>query len=205
MSYLDIFAKEEGRLFSPPNGDSPQELPDYWRESPDKPVRTDLPELTDEELNALGWKGPIEVPPLKGTSPFTHSYKWNTETREYDATELDEFNKKRAVRYDAFWGGLINGVPSMKENGEVVRTSAIAYQRIKTASSQSLEINTLTTEFIALISDAKNGRANVEKIQQVLNDIISSIEFTAEELAEIQTAFIQSGMFAVYTLDLPAQ
>jgi hypothetical protein len=204
MSYLDISTKEERGPFSPPNGSPPQILPDYWRESPDGPVRTDLPELTDEELNALGWKGPIAMPPLEGTSQFTHSYVWNTETREYDAIEFDEFEKKRAVRYTAFWNGLINGVPSINENGEQVRTSAIAYKKLRMASMQSLEANALVTEFIALMGDAKNGYASVEKIQQVLDDIISNIPFTPEEFEEIETAFNQSGMFAVYTLTPPA-
>jgi hypothetical protein len=31
-------------------------------------------------------------------------------------------------------------------------------------------------------------------------EIIENISFTEEELTEIQTAFTQSGMFAVYTL-----
>ena len=89
-----------------PNGAHPQELPDYWRFS-DGTLRTDLPELTDEELNALGWVGPIQMPPTPGTSYFTHSYEWNSETRSFDATELDEFGKKRRVNYQGFWDSLI--------------------------------------------------------------------------------------------------
>ena len=186
MPYVDFAATEARGMFSPPNGNDPQTLPDYWRESPDQPVRTDLPELTDAELNALGWKGPIQMPPLPGTSYFTYSYQWNTETREYDATELDEFEKKRRVNYQQFWDLLLN---------------TNAYTTIKTASTQSLEANTLATEFIVLMSDAKRGQANIEKIQQILTEIVSGIPFTPEELAEIQEAFTQSGMSAIYTLE----
>jgi hypothetical protein len=50
-----------------------------------------------------------------------------------------------------------------------------------------LQANTLATEFIALMSDAKRGQANIIKIQEVLTDIISGIAFNEEELAEIQT------------------
>jgi hypothetical protein len=125
------------------------------------------------------------MPPLEGTSYFTHSYEWNKETREYDATELDEFERRRRVNYQQFWDGLIN-------------TSA--YSTIKATASQSLEVNTVATEFIALLSDAKNKHANVEKIQEVLTEIMVNIPFTEEELAEIQEIFILSGMFAVYTL-----
>lgn len=172
-------------LYSPPSRNYPQELPDYWRFE-DGIIRTDLPELTDEQLAELGWTGPIAMPPLEGTSHFTHSYEWNSETLSFDATELDEFEKRRRVNYQQFWDSLID-------------TSA--YLTIKAVASQSLEANTIATEFIALFGDAKNNHANVEKIQQVLFEIMENIPFTEEELEEIQTAFTESGMFAVYTLE----
>ena len=187
MAYVDLAATEARGRYSPPNGNDPQTLPDLWRESlPDGPIRTDLPDLTNTELNALGWKGPIAMPPLEGTSYLTHSYQWNKETREYDATELDEYEKRRRVQYQQFWDLLLN---------------TGAYTTIKTASTQSLQANTLATEFIALMSDAKRGQANIEKIQQILTEIVSGISFTPGELGEIQTAFTQSGMFAIYTLE----
>lgn len=182
---MDIFQIEARGLYSPPNGNHPQILPDRWRNSPNEEIRTDLPELTDEELNHLGWKGPIQSPPTPGTSYFTHYYKWNTETREYDAFELSEFEKKTRVDYQKFWDMLIN-------------TSS--YESIKKNASQSLYINTLSTEFIALLSDAKNGNANVDKIQIALANIVQNIQFTEEEFAEIQKAFEESGMFAIYKL-----
>jgi hypothetical protein len=183
---MDIFEIEERGMFSPPNGNQPQSLPDLWSSAPGEEVRTDLPELTIEELNALGWKGPIEMPPLPGTSYFTHNYEWNSETREYDAIELNELEKRSKVLYQKFWDDLIN-------------TSA--YTTIKATASQSLEVNTVATEFIALLSDAKNNHANVEKIQEVLVEIMENIPFSEEELQEIQTVFTESGMFAVYTLN----
>ena len=188
MAYVDLAATEARGRYSPPNGNDPQTIPDLWRPAPGEEIRTDLPDLTDAELNALGWKGPIAMPPASnpGTSYFTHSYLWNNETREYDATELDEYEKKRRVNYQQFWDLLL-------DTG--------AYTTIKTASTQSLQANTLATEFIALMSDAKRGQANIIKIQEVLTDIISGIAFNAEELGEIQTAFTQSGMFAIYTLE----
>jgi hypothetical protein len=182
---MDIFQREARGMYSPPNGNAPQPLPDYWRPSPDEEIRTDLPELTDEELNALGWKGPIQMTPTPGTSYYTHNYEWNKETREYDVTELDEFEKRRRVNYQQFWDSLIN-------------TSA--YATIKATASQSLEVNTVATEFIALLSDAKNKHANVEKIQEILLEIMENIPFSETELEEIQKVFTDSGMFAVYTL-----
>ena len=188
MAYVDIFATEARGMFSPPNGNDPQTIPDLWRPSPGEEIRTDLPDFTNAELNAIDWKGPIAMPPASnpGTSHFTHDYQWNNETREYDATEAPEYEKKRRIQYQKFWDLLL-------DTG--------AYTTIKTTSTQSLQANTLATEFIALMSDAKRGQANIIKIQQILTEIVSGIAFTTEELAEIQTAFTQSGMSAIYTLE----
>lgn len=183
---MDIFEIAARGMYSPPNGNHPQQLPDYWRNAPGEEVRTDIPELSNEELNDLGWKGPITMPPTPGTSYYTHNYEWNIETREYDVTEVDEYEKRRRVNYQRFWNLLLN---------------TTAYTTIKTTASESLVANTIVTEFIALLSDAKNMNANVVKIQEVLTEIIENISFTEEELAEIQTAFTQSGMFAIYTLE----
>ena len=180
MDFLEI---EERGMFSPPNGASPQIIPDYWRNTPDEEPRTDLPELTDEELNALGWKGPIAMVPFDF---YTQDRVWNTQTREWDILELDQIEKEKRVNYQKFWDDLIN-------------TSA--YTTIKATASQSLLANTLATEFIALLTDAKNGRANVLKIQEELLEIIQNIQFTEEEFEEIQTVFTDSGMYSVYTLN----
>lgn len=186
MAYVDLAATEARGRYSPPNGNDPQTIPDLWRPAPGEEIRTDLPDLTNEELNALDWKGPIQMPPFAGTSHFTHDYQWNNETREYDTTEAPEYEKQRRVRYQQFWDALI---------------TTGAYTKIKAAASQSLLANTLATEFIALMSDAKNGHPNITKIQEVLLEIVENIIFNEEELAEIQTAFTQSGMFAIYTLE----
>ena len=186
MAYVDLAATEARGRYSPPNGNDPQTIPDLWRPAPGEEIRTDLPDLTDAELNALDWKGPIQMPPFAGTSYFTHDHQWNKETREYDLTEISEYDKQKRVQYQQFWDRLLN---------------TNAYTTIKTASTQSLQANTLATEFIALMSDAKRGQANIIKIQEVLTDIISGIAFNAEELAEIQTAFTQSGMSVIYTLE----
>jgi hypothetical protein len=185
MDYANLAATEARGRYSPPNGNDPQTIPDLWRPAPGEEIITDLPDLTDAELNALGWKGPIQMPPFAGTSYFTHDYQWNKETREYDVTELSEYDKQKRVQYQQFWDKLLN---------------TNAYTKIKTAASQSLLANTLATEFIALMSDAKRGQANIVKIQEVLTEIVSGIAFTAEELTEIQTVFTQSGMFVIYTL-----
>jgi len=172
--------------YSPPSRNYPQELPDYWRFE-NGTVRTDLQTLTNTQLRELGWHGPITMPQdIPGTSYFTHNYTWNPDTLSFDVEEVEQYEKRRRVDYKEFWNGLING--------------SGAYQKIKDSAKTSLEVNTTVTEFIALLSDAKTGNANVEKIQEVLTEILSSVTFTAGELTEIQDIFVSSGMFTVYTL-----
>jgi hypothetical protein len=61
----------------------------------DGTIRTDLQTLSDDDLASLGWL-PAPMPPTPGTSYYTHSYEWNSETVSFDATELDEFEKKKS-------------------------------------------------------------------------------------------------------------
>lgn len=183
MAYADFFATEARGMFSPPNGAEPQIIPDYWRETPDSEPRTDLPDLSDAELNALGWKGPIEYTPYDF---YTQDRIWNTETREWDIVEIDRNTKEKRVNYQKFWD-------------ELIETSA--YDTIKTFAKESLEINTIVTEFIALISDAKNDNANISRFQEVLLEIIESIPFTQSELTKIQNAFTAGGLYSIYKID----
>ena len=71
---------------------------------------------------------------------------------------------------------------------------------MKTASSTALSANTLLTEFIALLDDAKRGGANTTKIQASITGILAGITFSADELAELRTLFDSTGMSAIYTL-----
>jgi hypothetical protein len=175
------------------NGAYPQELLDYWKFD-DGTVRTDLNDLSSSELEQLGWFGPIDMP--TDSEYYTHSFEWNSETLSFDATELSIEQRVSRVNYDLFWNLLLAGVKVSDE----LTTDGIAYKKIKSSASQSLEVNTAVTEFIMLISEAKNGRANRLKIQEVLGEVFQNIIFTSAELAEIQAIFAISGMGAVYTL-----
>jgi hypothetical protein len=90
-------------LYSPPNKGYPQELPDRWRFD-DGTVRTDLKLLSNQQLAALDWIGPIEIP--KGTifdengeiietgsyNPKTHKAIWYAAKRKFAIVEnhIDE-------------------------------------------------------------------------------------------------------------------
>jgi len=186
MAYTDFAATEARGMWSPPNGAAPQMLPDQWKDTPEDALRTDLPDKTDDELVALGWKK-VTMPSYltMGTAYFTNSYEWNSETKVFDATELQDHEKENRVDYDMFWTDLLD---------------ADVYTTMKTAASSALAANTLLTEFIALLDDAKRNRSNCTKIQASISGILAGITFSADELAELQTLFDTNGMSAVYTL-----
>ena len=188
MAYTDFAATEARGMWSPPNGAAPQMLPDQWKDNPEDELRTDLPDKTDDELVALGWRK-VDMPSYttNGAAFFSNSYEWNSSTRTYDATELEDYKKEERVEYDKFWTDLLD---------------TDVYTTMKTAASSALAANTLLTEFIALLDDAKRGNvfANTTKIQASITGILAGITFSTDELAELQTLFDSTGMSAVYTL-----
>ena len=186
MAYADIFATEARGMWSPPNGAAPQMLPDQWKDNPEDALRYDLPDKTDDELVALGWKK-VDMPSYttNGAAFFNNSYTWNSSTRVYDATELSDYQKTLSPQYQRFWDNLLN---------------TDVYTTMKTAASSALAANTLLTEFIALLDDAKRGEANTGKMQASITGILAGITFSTDERAELQTLFDSTGMSAIYTL-----
>ena len=186
MAYADIFATEARGMWSPPNGAAPQMLPDQWKDNPEDALRYDLPDTTDDELVALGWKK-VDMPSYDthGAAFFSNSYEWNSSTRVYDATELSDYQKTLSPQYQRFWDDLLD---------------TDVYTTMKTAASSALAANTLLTEFIALLDDAKRDEANTGKMQASITGILAGITFSTDELAELQTLFDSTGMSAVYTL-----
>jgi hypothetical protein len=181
---MDIFQIEARGMYSPPNGASPQMLPIIWIDkSGEEPIIYDnLPELSDEELAELGWTGPIEDVEW---DYFTQDKLWIREDKNWRVEEILQENKKDRVDYEQFWNRLV---------------STNAYAKIKTLSRQSLEVNTIATEFIGLILTLSTLPEKISKVQEALNDIVNNVEFTSNEFIEIENAFIMAGMYSVYTL-----
>ena len=186
MAYKDFAATEARGMWSPPNGAAPQMLPDQWKNNPGDELRYDLPDKTDDELIALGWKK--EVLPsyaTLGAAFFRNDYVWNSETRVFDAVEREDHEKEKAVGYINFWNALLY---------------TDVYTSMKTAASTSLAANTLLTEFIALIDDAKRNNSDRVKIQESITGILAALTLSAEELAELQETFDSTGMSNIFTL-----
>lgn len=87
--------------------------------------------------------------------------------------------------YLAFWDALI---------------ASSVYGSIRAQSMASLPMNTLATEFIALIGDAKAGRPNVAAIQASISAILVTGSFTQDDISEFQNALEFGHLHDVYTL-----
>jgi hypothetical protein len=87
--------------------------------------------------------------------------------------------------YQAFWEALM---------------ASSLYAAIRDQSMVSLPMNTLGTEFIALLGDAKAGRPYEAAIQQSMLAILQAGTFTPEQLADLQAALDASSLNSVYGL-----
>jgi hypothetical protein len=87
--------------------------------------------------------------------------------------------------YLAFWDALM--------------TSSV-YGSIREQSMANLPMNTLATEFIALIGDAKAGRANEAAIQASMAAILATGTFAEAELLELNEALKQGNLNSLYAL-----
>jgi hypothetical protein len=88
--------------------------------------------------------------------------------------------------YTAFWDALL---------------ASTVYGSIRTQSMASLPMNTLATEFIALLGDAKAGRPNEAAIQASIIAILSTGTFSEEDLAEFTEALVAGRLDDIYVLD----
>jgi hypothetical protein len=88
--------------------------------------------------------------------------------------------------YLAFWDALM---------------VSTVYGAIREQSFVSLPMNTLATEFIALIGDAKAGRPNEAAIQASIAAILATGTFTEEHLVELETALQTGNLGEIYALE----
>jgi hypothetical protein len=88
--------------------------------------------------------------------------------------------------YVIFWNALI---------------ASAVYASIRTQSMASLPMNTLATEFIALLGDAKAGRANEVAIQASMSAVFATGTFTAADAEEFTAALAAGLLDDIYSLD----
>ena len=87
--------------------------------------------------------------------------------------------------YTAFWDALI---------------ASTVYASIRTQSMASLPMNTLATEFIALLGDAKAGRPNEAAIQASMSAVFATGTFTTADAEEFTAALAAGLLDDIYTL-----
>ena len=88
--------------------------------------------------------------------------------------------------YAAFWDALL---------------ASTVYGSIRTQSMASLPMNTLATEFIALLGDAKAGRANEAAIQASMSAVFATGTFTEADAEEFAAALSAGHLDGPYTLN----
>lgn len=121
-------------------------------------TRTDLKSLSIEELNEYGFVGPFYLPTY---DDVLEKVIWDNEKFVVVQNNEDEINniKKNRSDYDGFWNKFL---------------SSSIYLKMRSESSKNLEVNTICTEMIGFLSDARRGDPNHEIIQKYI-DIICII------------------------------
>jgi hypothetical protein len=87
--------------------------------------------------------------------------------------------------YAAFWDALL---------------ASTVYGSIRAQSMASLPMNTLATEFIALLGDAKAGRPNEAAIQASMSAVFSTGTFTEADAEEFTAALAAGHLDGIYAL-----
>jgi hypothetical protein len=87
--------------------------------------------------------------------------------------------------YTAFWDALL---------------ASTVYGSIRTQSMASLPMNTLATEFIALLGDAKAGRPNEAAIQASMSAVFATGTFTEDDAEEFIAALAAGHLDGIYAL-----
>ena len=150
----------------------------------DGSTRTDPSTFTAEELTAWGYNGPLTPPEYDA---YTEVLEWTSgafDVRPMTAAEIAARIRANA-NYVAFWDALL---------------ASTVYGSIRTQSMASLPMNTLATEFIALIGDAKDGRVNEAAIQASMSAVFSTGTFTTADAAEFTAALAAGLLDDIYSL-----
>jgi hypothetical protein len=166
---------------------------DRWiRRDSDTANLTEWP-FSDANIHAIQWDGQAGEIEYKGTLPPPNSSFNSVAILTPYLTALDEYlatippppPSELGPDYYAFWDALF---------------ASTVYGSIRTQSMASLPMNTLATEFIALIGDAKSGSPNEAAIQASMSAVFSTGTFTAADAEEFTAALAAGLLDDIYTL-----
>lgn len=154
-------------------------------------TRSSLNELSQQELEDLGFSGPFTKPDYDAN---TQKVDWIdgryelvllTEEEKNEILQKNKFKEIEKVDYISFWNQL---------------TNSFLYRKLFKSSSESLLANTICTEFIGSIVDAKNGSASPPTIQNYINIIFLNFQVTEEEREQISNIMNSTYLDRIYTL-----
>lgn len=123
----------------------------------------------------------VTIPLVPGNRDFTQYQAWLEEGNNPEPAPTPT----PVPDYQLFWEGLM---------------ASSLYDAIRQQSMASLPMNTLGTEFIALLGDAKAGRPYEAAIQASMTAILQTGSFTPEQLVELQSALEASNLDNIYTI-----
>ena len=166
---------------------------DRWiRRDNDMVTLTEWP-FSDANIHAIQWDGQAGEIEHNGTPQPPNSLfssvailtPYLTALDEYLASILEPAPPEPTPSYTAFWNALL---------------ASTVYGSIRTQSMASLPMNTLATEFITLLGDAKAGRPNEAAIQASMSAVFATGTFTTTDAEEFTAALAVGLLDDIYSL-----
>ena len=169
---------------------------DRWiRRDNETAILTEWP-FSDANIHAIQWDGQAGEIEYKETPPPPNSSFDDVAILAPYLAALDAYLASipepepteplpPTPNYTAFWDALL---------------ASTVYGSISTQSMASLPMNTLATEFIALLGDAKAGRPNEAAIQASMSAVFATGTFTEADAAEFTAALAAGLLDDIYTL-----
>jgi len=175
--------------------------------SPVAGLSTEHSGKSDEQLAAAGIRK-FEIPDLVNHRSgidmeeydyltWTHGYKWNVGIGSFEITELPEEQRVKLIDFKAFWEYISIGKYDHQNDQLVTNT---IYQTIRNASKTDLPTNVAVTEFISEILNARIGYPNISRIQSSLNEILSLVTLSSDDLTKLQSYMTETGVSTIINL-----
>jgi hypothetical protein len=122
------------------------------------------------------------IPPDPGNTDYRNYQAWLEAGNTPEPAPAPE---PLPPSYTDFWDALI---------------ASTVYGSIRTQSMASLPMNTLATEFIALLGDAKAGRPNEAAIQASISAVFATGIFTEDDAQELTEALVTGRLNGIYSI-----
>lgn len=157
--------------------------------------RTSLNELSDSELHSIGFTGPFTKPIV---DEDLYKVEWNGS--EYAIIELSEEEINRREEYKKTEEYLERMRNIDYSNFLYKFENGMIYKKLRNSALESLSKNLLYTEFMIILENAKPGNADVVKIQKYINILFLVLDFSEEEIAELEVIMKETNLDVRFTI-----